>query len=263
MLKIGVDSHIHTLFSGHAYCGVRDLVLEAKDRGLEGIGIADHFGAQFMGVHSSKDIDPPLVFSRIGHLLNTKAMPDVWHGVRIYKSVEIDIVDTNGNLFGYDLDIPHRGVNLADLVLREMEYAIASVHYIEDYDGITALQGTQMYCGALQNPKIKMLGHIGRAGIPFDIEEVVKTAKELGKMIEINNHSFHEYFGDSILKTCRAIALKCAELNCMIAVNSDAHSSAYVGLIPTAAMMLEEIDFPHELIANTSKERFDKVIGLA
>ena len=33
------------------------------------------------------------------------------------------------------------------------------------------------------------LGHVGRAGVPFDLDEVLTAAKERHKLIEINEHS--------------------------------------------------------------------------
>jgi putative hydrolase len=78
-------------------------------------------------------------------------------------------------------------------------------------------------------------------------------------MIEINEHSFS--FPGHNADLCRRIAIRCAELGVWIAVDSDAHCSAYVGHRPKAIAMLEEIDFPTELIANENLERFLGVIG--
>jgi putative hydrolase len=257
MLRIGVDCHVHTQFSGHAYCTVRDNVIEAADRGLEGIGIADHFGAPFIGLTPANLEDSNLTFSALGHFLNMNVLPEMWHGVRIFRSVEVDIVDAQGHLFGQD----HRwgGMSLCDAIFAKADYAIASVHPTGDTPAYTKADGTRLYCGALENPKVKILGHIGRAGVPFEIDEVLKTAKELGKMIEINEHSFT--FPGPIYDLCRKIAIRCAELGVWIAVNSDAHCSAYVGNRPKAIAMLEEIGFPPEQIANESVERFLGVIG--
>jgi putative hydrolase len=256
MLHIGIDCHVHTQFSGHAYCTVRDNVIEAAERGLEGIGIADHFGASFVGLRPADLENPALTFNALGHFLNMNVLPERWRGVRVLRSVEVDIVDANGRLFGQD----HRwgDVSLCDAIFAKADYAIASVHPSGDTPDYTKAEGTRLYCRALEQPKVMMLGHIGRSGVPFEIDEVLTTAKKLGKMIEINEHSFS--FPGHNADLCRRIAIRCAELGVWIAVNSDAHCSAYVGLRPLATAMLEEIGFPPQLIANENLERFLAVI---
>ena len=264
MLQVGIDCHVHTLLSGHAYCTVRDNIMEAAERPLQGLGIADHFGAQFFALNLATEPDKEKIFCTLAHFLNTAALPETWHGVRLYNSIEIDIADTAGNLFGHDIRMDggwgYDGGDLSGLVLRPADYAIASVHHLPNAKAITASQGTVMYSNALRHPAVRMLGHIGRSGIPFDIDEVLRVAKETNKIIEINEHSFD--FTEQTKTICRQIALRCAELGVWIAVNSDAHCSADVGLFDKATTMLEEIHFPQELIANESTERFEQIIGL-
>ena len=100
------------------------------------------------------------------------------------------------------------------------------------------------------------IGHIGRAGVPFDMEEVLKRAKELHKPVEINEHSF-SWEGHHQM-VCRDIAIRCAELEVPICVNTDAHMSLEIGGTERAQAMLEEIHFPQELIINRTKESFLK-----
>jgi translation elongation factor EF-Tu-like GTPase len=41
-IKVGVETHSHTLASGHAYCTIKEMVAYAAEMGLEGIAITDH-----------------------------------------------------------------------------------------------------------------------------------------------------------------------------------------------------------------------------
>ena len=41
-MEFRLDSHTHTLASGHAYCTLLEMVRAAADRGLELICITDH-----------------------------------------------------------------------------------------------------------------------------------------------------------------------------------------------------------------------------
>lgn len=263
MLKVGVDCHVHTVFSNHAYCTIRDNVLEAAERGLEGIGIADHFGSFFTHLPPQEQVGE--LYTSLGHFLNRESLPRRWHGVRLYRSVEIDIADAKGALFGDDFLLPiataagdHR---LSSVVLEGADYAIASVHHFLDEQPLTEAQGTELYCMALRHPKVFILGHIGRSGIPFHIDTVLNTAKEYGKMIEINDGTFRG--NDRHRDICTQIAVRCAELEVMVAVNSDAHCSATVGSFDLALQLLDEIGFPQKLIANESVEKWSRVIGKA
>jgi len=42
----------------------------------------------------------------------------------------------------------------------------------------------------LKNPYVDAIAHPGNPQFPLDIEKVVRAAKENGKFIELNNHSF-------------------------------------------------------------------------
>ena len=245
MFKVKVDPHTHTLFSGHAFSTIEENALHAAELGLEAIGMTDHFSPMF-----SKDVPG------FGPSLNMKALPKVIHGVRILAGTEIDIVDHEGHLAFYDQEIPFgpaTGRTVCDMMLDSREIVVASVHYFEGCREGTVAQNTQMYINVLQNPKVDIIGHIGRAGLPFEMDEVLAVAKAEDKFIEINDHSFDS--GEPIVSICRDIAIRCAEMGVSIVVSSDAHSSFLVGHFDQAMGVLEEIHFPEELVANLTFEK--------
>ena len=41
-MKIMVDTHTHTLASGHAYNTIREMAKMAADKGLEGLALTEH-----------------------------------------------------------------------------------------------------------------------------------------------------------------------------------------------------------------------------
>ena len=144
---------------------------------------------------------------------------------------------------------------LKDIVFKDCDYVIASVHDKTFTKGSTQAQMTQAYLGALDDPKVFILGHIGRTGLDIDVEEILLRARELGKCIEINEHSLMGDYGKSPMRCC-AIAEKCAELGVQIVTSSDAHISYDVGRFDTVAGLLEEVHFPEELIVTRSREAF-------
>ena len=256
MIKIKTDTHTHTLASGHAYSTIEENLRAGKEQGLELVGITDHFSSFFV---------PSTDFACFGFFINKKALPEVWHGVRLLFGAEVDIIDLKGNLLGHDLYNPYPNKNGVKLtyeegILNRLDYLIASVHYKDFAANSTVVENTELYIKALEHENVKILGHIGRSGLEFDIDEVVKAAKSLNKMIEINEASFGH--GETVRERCLKVALACAKYGTKIAVNSDAHSSFEIGKYPNTENFLDEIDFPVELIGNRDAEIFLSTIGI-
>ena len=193
MLKNRCDIHTHTLYSRHAYSTVRENVLSARDAGLELLGVTDHFSDMlFPGTDLSHGS-----LRDYQHFVNMRVWPRSWEGVRLLRGAESDIRSLDGGLFGQEIEVgeditgrPARSPStLYDRVVASCDYVIASVHYKGFADGASVSQTTHMYLAALEQPKVLVLGHTGRAGVPFDVREVVGEAARLGKIIEINEHS--------------------------------------------------------------------------
>lgn len=258
MLRNLCDVHTHTLFSRHAYSTLRENVLAARDAGLELLGTTEHFSDMLFAGASLEHAD----MRDYQYFINFGIWPETWEGVRVLHGCEADIRGLDGELFGdrilVDENIvgtPIEPTTLSDRVLAGCDYAIASVHYKGFAADATEAQGTEMYLGALRRDKVLILGHTGRSGVCYDIREVVREAARLHKLIEINEHTF-DCRGAGTRATCRKIAEVCAELGCGIAVNTDSHICTSIGQVPHALAMLEEIDFPQELIATRSAEAF-------
>ena len=254
------DVHTHTIFSRHAYSTIGECVAAARAAGLELLGSTDHYSCM---------TSPTLHVRDYQYFINFDIWPRVWDGVQVLRGVEADIVDLNGNLFGWDhmlyegitgraFEHPH---TLKEHVWRNIDYAIASIHDKTFADHATLAQTTQMYVQALDDPKVLSLGHVGRTGVPVDVDEVHIAAKEHGKLIEINEHSFAPHYGQVCQDTCRHIAERCAELGVMIATGTDAHIACDVGRFDAVRALLDEIHFPHELVATRSADAFLGVLA--
>jgi putative hydrolase len=260
VLQNRCDVHTHTVASRHAYSTVEENVRAAAERGVDLLGSTDHFscmtsrGVELDG--TGADIRDYQSF------LDLLIWPREWHGVTLLRGAEADIVDIQGRLFGHDVPAPDKisgdpyseCLDLEHRVLADTDYAIASVHVTTFCKDATRAQNTQMYVNALQNPKVLIIGHPGRLDIDFEIDPVVEAARDLGKLIEINNSTVDGF--PKRVGRCRQIAQRCAELGCSVAVSTDAHISSQVGRFDCALSMLEQIDFPHELIATRSREAF-------
>ena len=267
MYSLFCDTHTHTLYSRHAYSTIEENVNQASQMAVPLLGSTDHFSDMIYRPLS----DPENLYDirDFQYLMSTNIWPRSWKGVELLHGVEADIVDLEGNLFGHDIylknafygDTFETPKSLQDLVFDNCDYVIASVHKKDFAKGKTSVECTKAYLGALEQPKVLILGHIGRAGMPFDIDTVLLRAKELGKCIEVNEHTLRHYPEQSRL--CRDILVRAAELGCYISTGSDAHISVEVGDFRETTKLLSEIDFPRGLIATSSAEQFKKVMKQA
>lgn len=255
MITLLTDTHTHTLASGHAYSTMEENIRAAKEEGLELLAITDHVSSHFV---------PNTEFASFGFFLNKKAIPSEWNGVRILFGAEVDIIDMEGHLFGHDLYSPYlrngKYPSYEEAILEKLDFLIASVHYKDFTKKASISANTELYIKALEHKNVKVLGHIGRSDLKFDIDEVVKAAKAANKMIEINEASFG--YGEHIADRCKKIALSCAKFDTKVTVSSDAHSSFFIGKFPKVSALFDEIDFPKELIASRTKSSFLEAIGL-
>ena len=183
-------------------------------------------------------------------------------GVTVLHGCEADIEGLDGSLFGQD--IPCRESitggtyaserSLFERVTESADYVIASVHNTDFAKGCSISDITDMYVAVLEQPRVFILGHTGRSGLPYDLDTVLACAKEHHKLIEVNEHSLEG--GSKHEGVCRKIAERCAEMGVGIAVSSDAHIAPQIGRFSAVERMLEEIHFPEELIMNRGREPF-------
>lgn len=228
MIKITVDTHTHTNVSTHAFSSLEENLAAAKRMGLEGIAMTNH----------GPDLgDGALWF----HFKSARHLPRWVDGVRLLPGAEVDIMDTSGKL------------DIEDKYLKDLELVIASFHtpcfppYAKEEDV------TEAWLNVMENEHVDILGHMGDGRYMCDYEAVVKKAKEKGKIIEINNHSFRVREGSSV--NCKKIALLCKRYQVPVVLSTDAHFSLEVGQVPNSIALLEEIDFPEDLILNTSLKK--------
>lgn len=256
------DVHTHTLYSRHAYSTIQENVEAAAAAGLELLGSADHFSCMLF---------PEQHLRNFQYFTNMGIWPRIWHGVTLLRAAEVDIVGLEGELFGQDIELAEditaasfsQRQTLFDRVARGLDYMVASVHNRTFAADATLSQTTEMYIRALENPKVMILGHTGRSGVPYDLDEVLICAKEHHKLIEINEHSLDFDADGRFRSTCGEIAERCAELGVGITVDSDAHMAWQIGGFERTEKMLEAIHFPQELIMNRGRESFLRQLAAA
>lgn len=232
-MQILTDLHTHTIASAHGYSTIYENICAAKEKGLEMIAITDH-------APSMPDAPHPW------HFLGLDNAPKFYNGIKVLSGVELNIVNKSGEI---DLE--------EGILKKKIDLVIASIHGVT-YKEPAGGDHTETWLNVIENPYVDILGHSGSPEYPYDIDVVIKAAKAAGKCVEINNHSFSAR--PKNIERCREIALACKRLGAYIVVNSDAHFMGQIGTFEKAVTMLEEIDFPEELIMNLNSDRFIKYI---
>ena len=228
-----IDTHCHTIASGHAYSTLIEIANEAKKKGFKMIGITDHGPKMPGGPH-------------IYHILNQKVYPDEVYGVEILKGVEANIVDYDGKL-----DISSNELEKLDLV-------IASLHTVCIEPG-NVEENTMALINAMKNKQVDIIAHPGNPEFPINKEELVLKAKEYNTLIEINNSSLGTSRIGS-LDNCIEIAKLCKKHKVSVIAGSDSHIAFDVGEFTKVKEIFKQIDMPEELIMNSSVEKFKKYL---
>lgn len=226
-MKYVVDTHTHTLASGHAYSTIREMAYFASRKGLEALAITEHAPNMPGSCHQF-------------YFLNMKVIPRRMCGIELLLGTEANIIDHEGTL-----DLPNS-------ILEKMDIVIASFHPPCCKIG-TREENTKAYLKAMANPMVDIVGHPDDSRIPIDPEALVLTAKEKHKLIEINNSSLLENGARvgafenqvKILELCKKYQVK-------IALGSDAHIENDVGNHSLSDRALMVAQFPEELIVNRS-----------
>ncbi|MDL2273578.1 phosphatase [Oscillospiraceae bacterium OttesenSCG-928-G22] len=226
-MNIIADLHTHTVAAGHAFSTLYENCLAAKERGLSHIALTEHAPAMPGG--------PPKIY--FGAM---RALPRVIEGVFVLRGVELNILDWEG------------AVDLSPFYLKQLDYVIASLHENMTKPG-SAEEHTEAYLNVIKNEYVDCLGHIGNGAYPCDYERVVRALRDAGKILEINNHSFVTRPGSK--ENCKIAAGFCKKHGVPVAVTTDAHYMSRVGLFPDALALLKELDFPEELVINSSLKR--------
>ncbi|MFZ5351733.1 MAG: phosphatase [Bacillota bacterium] len=227
-MKLTVDTHCHTISSGHAYSTIAEITAEARKKGIRMLAMTDH-GPSVPG-------GPNLL-----HFVNLRVLPEYINGVRVLKGAEVNIIDFEGRL-----DLPVS-------VLERLELVIAGLHDVSMSPG-TVEENTRAVIRAMGNPLVDIIAHPGNPRFPIDIEKVVQCAADTNTLIEINNTSFTAARKGSY-ENCKNIALEARRRGIKLCVGSDAHVSFDVGKFDKVLELFQETGIKEEQVLNTQPEK--------
>lgn len=158
-----LDLHTHTVASGHAYCS-GEMAKAASEKGLEVLGITEHAPSMPGTCHKF-------------YFNNLKVVPREMYGIQLLLGSEVNILDAQGT------------VDLGQHTLSSMDVVIASLH-TPCMKPASKLENTEAYLNVMKNPYVNIIGHPDDGRYEIDYEALVQGAKEYGKVLELNNHSY-------------------------------------------------------------------------
>lgn len=230
-MNIGIDTHTHTIVSGHAYNTLREMASMAAEKGLEGLAVTDHAPQMPGSTH-------------IYYFQNLRVVPRQMYGIRLLLGAELNIMDEAGS------------VDLPDQEIEKLDIAIASMH-TPCYKGERTKEAvTGAYTGVMKHPYIDIIGHPDDGRFPADYDILARTAKETGTLLEVNNASLSpKGFRKNTMENSVEMLRCCRKYGTMVVLGTDSHIDTAIADYTYVNEALKAAAFPEELVANTSLEK--------
>ncbi|MDE5712695.1 MAG: phosphatase [Muribaculaceae bacterium] len=235
--KIELDVHTHTVASGHAYSSIQEMAKAASEKGLKLLGITEHAP----GIPGTCE----LIYFR-----NLHVVPRNMYGIDLMLGAEVNILDSKGTL---DMD---------DNIMANLDLRIAGIHSLCFKWG-TKDENTTGMIKAISNPFINIISHPGDGTAELDFEPIVIAAKENHTLLEINNSSLKPIRNKTTARENNLEVLRLSKkYDVPVILGSDAHISFDIANYEFLPALLQETEFPDDLIINTSVDRFKSYLRL-
>lgn len=224
-----IDLHTHSVLSTHAFSSLTENITVANQKKLKYYGISEHqYDSYGVGPHH-------FAFH------NLRIVPREINGTKVLRGCEFNI-------------LPDGSIDTSKVLRKHIDYGIASIHgYTYKDQGVKL--NTKAYLLALDNEFIDIIGHADDGHYPVDFDPIVKKAKDLHKLIEINNTSLKPTTNRINAKENMIKLIKtCIKYDEPVIINSDAHICYDVGEFELALDLLKECDFPVNRILNFNEE---------
>lgn len=230
-MRVEIDTHTHTLASGHAYNTINEMAKTAADKGLKGLAITEH-APQMPGT------------CHLFYFQNLRVVPRERYGIELLLGTELNIMNEDG-----EVDLPEE-------TLKTLDIAIASMHTPCFKGERTVEKVTAAYEKVMEHRYVDIIGHPDDGRFPVDMERLVSQAKKTGTLLEVNNSSLRpDGFRENTRENCLRMLKECKKQGAMIVLGSDSHVDVDIAEYPYAEEVLKKADFPEELIANLSLEK--------
>ena len=151
---------------------------------------------------------------------NLKVVSRELHGIRLLLGTELNILDSDGQV-----------------------------------EPGSRAENTEAYLNVMKNPYVNIIGHPDDGRYEIDYPALVQGAREYGKVLELNNHSLEpSCFRQGAKENDTEMLKLCMKYQVPVVMSSDAHFDSAINEFESARSLLEELDFPEELVLNRSAE---------
>ena len=117
------------------------------------------------------------------------------------------------------------------------------------------LDDTMKTCG------VNVIGHPDDGNYPVDYKKLANVAADMNVILEVNNASFiPTTYRINTESNCKEMLKWCKEYGTNVIISSDAHFETLVGRHDLAVKLLEDIEFPQELVLNSDPENFFAIL---
>lgn len=235
-MKVEVDTHTHTIISGHAYNTLKEMAKTAADKGLKGLAVTDHAPDMPGSTH-------------LYYFQNLRVVPRQMYGIELLLGAELNIRGASGE------------VDLSEGVLKKLDLVVASMHTPCFKDEPEKDNVTKAYVNAMENPYIDIIGHPDDGRFPVDYRALAEAAHRTGTLLELNNSSLTPGgFRVNTRENALEMLKWCRVYGTMIVLGSDSHIDSSIADTTYSGQVVKEAGFPEELIANLSLEKLKRVI---
>ena len=235
-IDIQCDLHTHTLASGHAYSTINEMAAEAARKGVKYLGITEH-GPAIPGACD-------LIYFR-----NLHVVPRELYGVRLLLGAEINILNINGDL---DMEPSYD---------KYLSHTVAGLHSL-CYTPGTRAQNTDALLAVMHSRRINIISHPGDGTAPLHFEPLVKASAETGTLLELNNSSLKPIRHKTEARDNNVEILRlCRKAGVPVIFGSDAHFMNDIANYEYLWPLVEETQFPRELIVNQDIRLVEEFTG--
>jgi DNA polymerase (family 10) len=218
--------HCHTNWSDGKN-SLAEMAGEARELGLEYLGIADHSKSSFQANGLSEE----RLLEQIGIIAQLNAQIEDFH---VFAGNEVDILK-DGKL------------DYSDEILSKLDYVVASVH---NAMGQEEDEMTRRVIRAMENEYVTMLGHatgrllLQREPSKINLGKIIDCAAQTGTWIELNCSTWRMDLDWRWWHRARDKGVKCA-------INPDAHRIAHFAMLRHGVTMARKGWLRREDVVNT------------
>lgn len=236
MQRLQIDLHNHTVASGHAFSTLNEIIEKAIQYNMIAIGISDH-GPNMVGAPQES------------YFTMTKDIMQETKETVVLFGCEANILDINGN------------IDISEEIIKNLNYVIAGIHKLTTYEFNDKKNNTKAIVSCMEKNDIFAISHPINENFPIDIFTVVKAAKDMDVVMEINDRVLRSN-NIEVLNKYLAFIECCGENNVKMILSSDSHTISTVGCFSSNKEIEKILDSGIYLYNNNPTELLSRMKNL-